>query len=150
MTHYWKLMIIELCQVISVQCACCVDCICRRWDPQLKGHIATLQQCLEKECDAYFVKIQKDAIKVCWRWSTSIFCKRVFSHWDCVLFLLSIVKPLSTKIFCSGDLVTLDDNLWSSLNFHCTQYFTTLHCRKIVCHCWWIHFLGGKPEWAQR
>ena len=59
----------ELRQVtsISVQCACCVDCICRRWDPQLKGHIATLQQCLEEECDAYFVKIQKDAIKVCWR-----------------------------------------------------------------------------------
>lgn len=145
--HYWKLMIMELCQVISVQCACCVDYLQEMGSTAEGPHsnFATMSW------EGMWCILCKDS-KRCYKGmlEMSTFCKRDFSHWDCVLFLLSIVKPLSTKIFCSGDLVTLDDNLWSSLNFHCAQYFTTLHCRKIVCHCWWIRFFGGKPEWAQR
>ena len=36
----------------------------RKWNEQLDNHIKTLGSHLEEECDAYFEKIQKDAIKV--------------------------------------------------------------------------------------
>ena len=36
----------------------------REWDRELEDCMTTLQEYLEKECDAYILKIKKDPVKV--------------------------------------------------------------------------------------